>query len=170
MSSEGVYPESEGSRPCFYSLPHLFQIALDDHGFNILYRTTQEGRPQAALRLFVPFCLRFLKARLREAVFCVGRLNFLSSHVPFTSMPHPCNTKSATSLGSPDPAKRLIVRGDCMTLKKAASKALHGLRLGLTSLALFQFAIGAPIVQAQDHDGGKHGDTKSPIKHVFVLI
>jgi len=57
-----------------------------------------------------------------------------------------------------------------MTLKRAASKALHSFRLGLTTLALFQFAIGAPIVQAQDHDGRKHGDTESPIKHVIVLI
>jgi len=57
-----------------------------------------------------------------------------------------------------------------MTFQKAVSKTLHGLRLGLASVALLQFAVGVPMVQAHDRDGDHHGETKSPIKHVIVLI
>ncbi len=57
-----------------------------------------------------------------------------------------------------------------MTLKKAVSKTLHGLRLGVVCLTAFQFSLGGPLaapLQAQDHD---HGGITSPIKHVIVLI
>ena len=54
-----------------------------------------------------------------------------------------------------------------MKLKKLASRALHGLRMGLTAVTLFQFCIGAPVVNAQTDESG---NTTSPIKHVIVII
>jgi phospholipase C len=62
-----------------------------------------------------------------------------------------------------------------MKLKKMAAKALAGLRLGLTGLALIQFSVGTPMLNAQDkqdkEDKGDHSDkSKSPIKHVIVII
>ncbi len=58
-----------------------------------------------------------------------------------------------------------------MSFKRVASDALHGLRVGLAALALFQFTIGASFsgavpAPAPDHDG----DTRTPIKHVIVII
>jgi phospholipase C len=54
-----------------------------------------------------------------------------------------------------------------MKFKKLASHALNGLRMGLTAVTLFQFSIGAPVVNAQPDESG---NTTSPIKHVIVII
>jgi phospholipase C len=54
-----------------------------------------------------------------------------------------------------------------MNLNSSVSFLANGLRLGLTSLALFQFAIGAPIANAQTPGAGS---TATPIKHVIVII
>jgi hypothetical protein len=65
-----------------------------------------------------------------------------------------------------------------MSYKHFASKSMHYLRIGLTSLALFQFTVGGPLVssvQAQEATPAKapqsnDGNTTSPIKHVIVII
>jgi len=87
-----------------------------------------------------------------------------------------------------------------MNVKSILSQTREGLRIGLTSIALLQFALGAPMAKAnddhvpgyaQDHDhgrdddhgggpgddqghgdgqGSKHPDTRTPVKHVIVII
>ncbi len=60
-----------------------------------------------------------------------------------------------------------------MSLKKAVSKSLHCLRLGVVCVTVFQFSLGGPLaapLQAHDHDDHDRGGTSSPIKHVIVLI
>ena len=65
-----------------------------------------------------------------------------------------------------------------MSYKHFASRSMHYLRIGLTSLALFQFTVGGPLVssvQAQEATPAKaqqsnDGNTTSPIKHVIVII
>jgi phospholipase C len=57
-----------------------------------------------------------------------------------------------------------------MSLKGIASRASKYLRIGFTSMVLFQFTVGGPLattVQAADKDDDK---TTSPIKHVIVII
>src|SRR5580704_7514801 len=64
------------------------------------------------------------------------------------------------------------LKGECMSLKKTVSESLHYLRLGVVSLAVFQFSLGGPMaapLEAHGHDRD-HGNTASPIKHVIVLI
>jgi phospholipase C len=53
-----------------------------------------------------------------------------------------------------------------MKLQKLVSHSLSGLRLGLASVALLQFAVGAPIANAAPNDS----KTATPIKHVIVII
>src|SRR5271156_6288979 len=58
-----------------------------------------------------------------------------------------------------------------MSFKYVASNALHCLRIGVTTLALFQFTIGGPLassIQAATPDNDNN--TTSPIKHVIVII
>jgi phospholipase C len=55
-----------------------------------------------------------------------------------------------------------------MKLKRLTTHVGNGLRMGLVSLALLQFSVGAPMVNAQTPDPNK--DTRSPIKHVIVII
>jgi phospholipase C len=60
-----------------------------------------------------------------------------------------------------------------MPYKQIASSALHCLRIGITSLALFQFTIGGPLansIQAGQDDDKNEQHTSSPIKHVIVII
>ena len=61
-----------------------------------------------------------------------------------------------------------------MSLKHVASNAVHCLRIGLASLALFQFAIGASLANAAPQRGPSRGNndnnTRTPIKHVIVII
>ncbi len=53
-----------------------------------------------------------------------------------------------------------------MTVKQAATIALRTVRAGAISVAVFQFAIGNSLVQAESRDN----ETSSPIKHVIVII
>jgi phospholipase C len=60
-----------------------------------------------------------------------------------------------------------------MKLKSLASYTMDGVRVGLTAVALLQFSVGAPIVNAQTPsaqaaDNSNH--TTSPIKHLIVII
>ncbi|HZD49288.1 MAG TPA: alkaline phosphatase family protein, partial [Silvibacterium sp.] len=58
-----------------------------------------------------------------------------------------------------------------MTVKKVAYAAMRTMRAGLISAAVFQFAIGNSLVQAQSTaDNSRDNDTSSPIKHVIVII
>ena len=57
-----------------------------------------------------------------------------------------------------------------MTVKQVASTALRTLRAGLISAAVFQFAIGTSILEAQSPSNSRDNDTSSPIKHVIVII
>jgi phospholipase C len=63
-----------------------------------------------------------------------------------------------------------------MFLKKVASDAVRGVRIGLVSLALFQVVIGdalafqAPTTQVSEAKKAKKPKTASPIKHVIVII
>jgi phospholipase C len=55
-----------------------------------------------------------------------------------------------------------------MSFKQFVSKSLHGLRQGLVALTALQLSLGGPLatsVQAQEE-----GQTRTPIKHVIVLI
>ncbi len=53
-----------------------------------------------------------------------------------------------------------------MKYKKLVERGLDGLRIVLTGVALFQFSIGLPVAYGQDQSG----NTKTPIKHVIVII
>jgi len=55
-----------------------------------------------------------------------------------------------------------------MRLRKLKERSLEGLRIALTGLALFQFSIGGPVANAQEE--GASGQTRTPIKHVIVII
>jgi phospholipase C len=57
-----------------------------------------------------------------------------------------------------------------MSLKRTASKALHGLRIGFMGLTLFQFSVGGPLAASLQAHEQEHGQTRTPIKHVIVLI
>jgi len=65
-----------------------------------------------------------------------------------------------------------------MKFKNVAAHAGNGLRVGLASLALLQFSVGAPVVTAHDGQNGNQNedrrddrkDDRTPIKHVIVLI
>ena len=55
-----------------------------------------------------------------------------------------------------------------MSFKQFVSKTVHGLRVSLVAVTVFQFALGGPLaspVQSQ-----QQGRTSTPIKHVIVLI
>jgi phospholipase C len=57
-----------------------------------------------------------------------------------------------------------------MSLKQTVSKTLHGLRVGFIALTVFQFSLGGPLaasLQAHEHEKDR---TRTPIKHVIVLI
>jgi phospholipase C len=57
-----------------------------------------------------------------------------------------------------------------MSLHQLVSKPLHGLRVALVAVTVTQLALGGPLagsLQAQEHEG-RH--TRTPIKHVIVLI
>jgi phospholipase C len=63
-----------------------------------------------------------------------------------------------------------------MSLKQVVANTFHCLRVGLATLALFQFAIGASLASAAPQQGppnvGNNNDhnTVTPIKHVIVII
>ena len=55
-----------------------------------------------------------------------------------------------------------------MSFKQFVSKSLHGIRQGLAALTVLQLSLGGPLatsVQAQEE-----GQTRTPIRHVIVLI
>jgi phospholipase C len=57
-----------------------------------------------------------------------------------------------------------------MSLHRFVSKPLHGLRVALVAVTVTQLALGGPLagsLQAQEREGGR---TRTPIKHVVVLI
>jgi phospholipase C len=61
-----------------------------------------------------------------------------------------------------------------MSLKRVASNALYCARVGLASLALFQFTLGASLASAAPPQPppqtSNDGNTSTPIKHVIVII
>jgi phospholipase C len=59
-----------------------------------------------------------------------------------------------------------------MSLKRVASTALDCLRIGLATAAIFQFAIGATVANAAPNHQteSRDNETKTPIKHVIVII
>src|SRR5271163_1127813 len=60
--------------------------------------------------------------------------------------------------------------GGCMSLKRFAANSMHCLRIGLTSLALFQFSLGGPLASTAQAQTDNDSKTTSPIKHVIVII
>jgi len=56
-----------------------------------------------------------------------------------------------------------------MSYKRAASKALRYVQVGVTSLALFQFSVGGALANASPAQVPTP-KTKTPIKHVIVII
>src|SRR6202046_3997626 len=59
-----------------------------------------------------------------------------------------------------------------MYLKRVASTALECLRIGLATAAIFQFSIGATVANAAPNHQteSRDNETKTPIKHVIVII
>ena len=57
-----------------------------------------------------------------------------------------------------------------MSVKRFATNTLHCLRIGLASVALFQFTIGASLANAAPPPPNNDAKTTSPIKHVIVII
>ena len=61
-----------------------------------------------------------------------------------------------------------------MKFKNVAVHAGNGLRVGLASLALLQFSVGAPVVTAHEGQNGNQNEDRredsTPIQHVIVLI
>ncbi|MGA9389601.1 MAG: alkaline phosphatase family protein [Candidatus Sulfotelmatobacter sp.] len=58
-----------------------------------------------------------------------------------------------------------------MTFTSIASKGVHYLRIGLAGLAMLQFTIGAPFANAaSEPEHSRDWQTRSPIKHVIVII
>jgi phospholipase C len=57
-----------------------------------------------------------------------------------------------------------------MSFKRLASNSMHCLRIGLTSLALFQFSLGGPLASTAQAQTDNDNKTTSPIKHVIVII
>jgi phospholipase C len=55
-----------------------------------------------------------------------------------------------------------------MSVKQAVSAALHGLRVCLVAVTVFQFSLGGPLVSTLQAHENEH--TRTPIKHLIVLI
>jgi phospholipase C len=55
-----------------------------------------------------------------------------------------------------------------MSAKQAVSEFLHGLRIVFLAVTVFQFSLGGPLVGSLQAQEKEH--TRSPIKHVIVLI
>lgn len=55
-----------------------------------------------------------------------------------------------------------------MSLRSFAAGSMHLARLALATLAVSQFAIGAPLAGA--HQQEEHSFTRTPIKHVIIII
>jgi phospholipase C len=57
-----------------------------------------------------------------------------------------------------------------MSAKEVASTALHCVRMGMASLALFQFVVGTSLNGATPSQYAGDANTTTPIKHVIVII
>ena len=57
-----------------------------------------------------------------------------------------------------------------MSVKRLALSVARTVRAGVISAAVFQFAIGNSLLQAQSPSNSRDNDTTSPIKHVIVII
>ena len=57
-----------------------------------------------------------------------------------------------------------------MSYKQAIAKSKKYFRIGLTSLAMFQFTLGGPLASSAQAQQNNDGNTKTPIKHVIVII
>ena len=57
-----------------------------------------------------------------------------------------------------------------MTAKHLVSTAMHAVRTGLISTAMFQLAIGSAFAAGQTDTASRDADTTTPIKHVIVII
>jgi phospholipase C len=57
-----------------------------------------------------------------------------------------------------------------MSYKQVIAKSKKYVRIGLTSLAMFQFSLGGPLAGSAQAQQNNDGDTKTPIKHVIVII
>ncbi|MBV8630560.1 MAG: phosphoesterase [Silvibacterium sp.] len=57
-----------------------------------------------------------------------------------------------------------------MTVKQVAARVVRTVRAGVISAAVFQFAIGNSLLQAQSPSNSRDDETSSPIKHVIVII
>jgi phospholipase C len=57
-----------------------------------------------------------------------------------------------------------------MSFKRFAANSMHCCRIALTSLALFQFSLGGPLVSTAQAQTDNDNKTTSPIKHVIVII
>ena len=55
-----------------------------------------------------------------------------------------------------------------MSLKQIVTKCLHGLRVAFVAVTVFQFSLGGPLAGSLQAQEKTH--TRSPIKHVIVLI
>jgi phospholipase C len=55
-----------------------------------------------------------------------------------------------------------------MPFKKVAEVCLNGVRIGLVGISLLQFSLGAPLASA--HQESRDSQTRTPIKHVIVII
>src|SRR5580704_7062869 len=58
-----------------------------------------------------------------------------------------------------------------MSYKHVASNVLHCFRVGLATIAMFQFAVGASLASAApNHHDDPVSVPRTPIKHVIVII
>jgi phospholipase C len=57
-----------------------------------------------------------------------------------------------------------------MTAKHFATSAMRAVRTGLVSTAIFQLAVGSAFAADQKSNTSRDNDTKTPIKHVIVII
>jgi phospholipase C len=60
-----------------------------------------------------------------------------------------------------------------MTVKRFASQVLQGTRVGLASLVMLQMGLAGAFLgaaQAKDHDKDDGGRSRTPIKHVIVIV
>jgi phospholipase C len=55
-----------------------------------------------------------------------------------------------------------------MSFKKAAELCLQTVRIGLVAISLLQFSLGVPLASA--HEESRDSQTRTPIKHVIVII
>ena len=55
-------------------------------------------------------------------------------------------------------------------LRNLATRALHALRVGSVSIAIFQFAVGSSFAQNTPPQPSRDNETQTPIKHVIVII